>query len=226
MSWKIKGESVTYNLNDISQTELLINLNAANAESYNGSGTTWTDLSGNNRNGTIVGSPSWDGQSFDITSDSTYISLDSYSHGIDNFTYSILVKFDAFDSYDTLFANGSWTDVGPLFRVQSRTSIAVYHGSALRGTFTWNPSIDTWYNVVYRRDGATNSLYVNGQLTGPEFTDQTNISLVNANMWLMRSQHSTGQFTNGKIGQFALYTRALNEIEIQSNYNYLSSTFI
>ena len=53
-----------------------------------------------------MGSPSWDGQSFDIISDSTYISLDSYSHGTDDFTYSIWVKFDAFDSYDTLFANG------------------------------------------------------------------------------------------------------------------------
>jgi hypothetical protein len=225
MSWKIKGESVTYNLNDISQTELLINLNAANAESYNGSGTTWTDLSGNNRNGTIVGSPSWDGQSFDITSDSTYISLDSYSHGIEDFTYSILVKFDAFDTYDTLFENGAFADCGPLFRVQSRTSIAVYTESGLSGTFTWNPSINNWYNVVYRRSGSTNSLFVNGVLTGPEFTNQTNISLANANMWLMRSQHSGNQFTNGKIGQFALYTRALNKSEIESNYNYLSSIF-
>ena len=226
MSWKIKGESITYNTNDITQADLLINLNAANAGSYSGNGSTWTDLSGNGRDGTILGSPSWDGQSFDITSDSTYISLDSYSHGTDDFTYSIWVKFDAFDSYDTLFANGSWSDVGPLFRIQSTTSINVYTESALRGTFTWSPSINTWYNVVYRRSGSTNSLFVNGLLTGSEFTDQANISLVNTNMWLMRSQHSTGQFTNGKIGQFALYTRALDSTEILSNYNALVSSFI
>ena len=225
MSWKIKGESITFNPNDISQTELLINLNATDSNSYNGSGTTWTDLSGNNRDGTIVGSPSWDGQSFDITSDSTYISLDSYSHGTDDFTYSMWVKFDAFDSLDTLFENGLWTD-SLLFRVQSTTSINVYIEGALRGTFTWSPSVDTWYNVVYRRSGSTNSLFVNGVLTGPEFTNQTNISLANANMWLMRSQHASNQFTNGKIGQFAVYTRALDITEIQSNYNVLAPSFI
>ena len=223
MSWKIKSESVTFSTGGITQDGLLIHLDAKNTSSYGGSGSTWTDLSGNGRNGTIVGSPSWDGQSFDITSDSTYISLDSYSHGTDDFTYSIWVKFDAFDSYDTLFANGSWGDVGPLFRVQSRTSIRVYTEGAQRGTFTWDPSVDTWYNVVYRRSGSTNSLFVNGVLTGPEFTNQTNISLGNANMWLMRSQHTTNQFTNGKIGHFALYTRALDVTEIQSNYDTIIS---
>ena len=225
MSWKIKGESVTFTTDDIAQTDLLVNLNATNPSSYNGSGTTWTDLSVNNRDGTIVGSPSWDGQSFDITSDSTYISLDSYSHGTNDFTYSIMVKFDAFEGNDTLFENGYWGDCGPLFRVQNRTSIAVYIESGLRGTFTWNPSVDTWYNVVYRRSGSTNSLFVNGELTGPEFTNQTNISIANANMFLMRSQHSNGQFTNGKIGQFALYTRALEDFEIISNYDFLISSF-
>ena len=91
---------------------------------------------------------------------------------------------------DTLFENGRWQDYGPLFRVSSRTSIQVYVETNLRGTFTWDPGIDTWYNVVYRRSGSTNSLFVNGVLTGPEFTNQTNISLANANMFLMRSQHA------------------------------------
>lgn len=226
MAFRIKGSSgVTFSTDGIVQGNLLIHLNSANPASYGGSGTTWIDLSGNDRNGTLVGSPSWDGQSFDITSDSIYISLDSYSHNTNDFTYSMWVKFDAFDSNDTLFENGAYGDCGPLVRVQSRTSIAVYTESAVVGTFTWNPSINNWYNVVYRRSGSTNSLFVNGVLTGPEFTNQTNISLANANMWLMRSQHSGNQFTNGKIGQFALYTRALDITEIESNYNYLSSTF-
>ena len=224
MSWKIKGKSVSFG-NNIIQDGLVLNLDAGNPLSYPGSGTTWYDLSDNGNNGTLVGSPSWDGQSFDITSDSTYISLDSYSHGTNDFTYSIMVKFDAFEGYDTLFENGSWTDVGPLFRVDNTTSIQVYIESAQRGTFTWDPSANTWYNVVYRRSGSTNSLFVNGALTGSEFTDQTNINLATANMWLMRSQHTTGQFTNGKIGHFALYTRALDASEIQSNYSIIISQF-
>ena len=36
---------------------LVAHLDAANKKSYPGSGTTWTDLTGNGNNGTLVGSP-------------------------------------------------------------------------------------------------------------------------------------------------------------------------
>ena len=53
---------------------LVLNLDAGNAASYPGSGTTWTDLSGNGRNGTLTGGPTYssaDGGSivFDGTND-------------------------------------------------------------------------------------------------------------------------------------------------------------
>ena len=45
------------------------------------------------------------------------------------------------------------------------------------------------------------------------------INLANQNLWLMRSQHTTGQFTNGKIAVFSIYNRALSSNEIQQNFN-------
>jgi hypothetical protein len=53
---------------------LLLHLDAGNDSSYNGSGTTWYDLSGNNRNATLVNTPTFDNTtngglfSFDDTS--------------------------------------------------------------------------------------------------------------------------------------------------------------
>jgi len=200
---------------------LVLHLDAGDSASYPGSGTTWTDLSGNGNDATLFGTPSYTASPgyFDITSDSTYARLSSYSHLTNDFTYSMWVRFDAFGSYDTLIENGYWPDVGPLFRVENTTSITVFAEGPLRGTFTWSPSTNTWYNVVYTRSGSTNTLYVNGTQSGSTFTDQTNISLSNAYTILMRSQHSTGQFTNGQLAQYAMYNKALTSSEITQNFD-------
>ena len=205
---------------------LVVHLDAGNSDSYSGSGTTWYDLSGNGNNGTLIGPPSYTASPgyFDITSDNTYARLSSYSHGTNDFTYSMWVKFDAFDSLDTLFENGFWQDT-LLFRVQSRTSIRVYTEGSLRGTFTWNPSINTWYNVVYTRSGSTNTLYVNGTQSGSTFTNQTDIIISNSYTFLMRSQHNTDQFTNGQLAQYAMYSKALTTSEITQNFDALKGRY-
>ena len=45
--------------NGIVLNGLTLYLDAANTSSYSGSGTTWTDLSGNGNTGTIVNSPAY-----------------------------------------------------------------------------------------------------------------------------------------------------------------------
>jgi len=210
----------------INTAGLLAYYDAANSKSYPGTGTTWSDLSGNGNNGTLFGTPSFTASPgyFDITGDSTYVRLSSYDHRTNDFTYSMWVRFDAFDSRDTLFENGSWGDT-LLFRVQDRTSIAVYIESALRGTFTWNPSTGIWYNVVYTRLGTTNTLYVNGTQSGSTFTNQTDVNISNAYTFLMRSQHTGNQFTNGQISQYSMYNRALTTSEVRQNYNALRGRY-
>ena len=44
---------------DIIEDGLVLALDAANTKSYGGSGTTWSDLSGKENDGTINGSPSY-----------------------------------------------------------------------------------------------------------------------------------------------------------------------
>jgi hypothetical protein len=46
---------------DIITNGLVLSLDAANRFSYPGSGTTWTDRSGNGNNGTLVSSPTFSG---------------------------------------------------------------------------------------------------------------------------------------------------------------------
>jgi hypothetical protein len=210
---------------DVIDTGLVLALDAADRNSYPGSGTTWTDLSGNGRNATINGSPTFTNGYFDITSDSTYISLSNSGlvPRTNDFTYSCWINFDATDSLDTIFENGSWTDT-LLFRYQTNL-VAVYAEGALRGSFSWTATAGVWYNVVFKRESGTCSMYINNTLTGTPFTMTTDINLANTNLFLMRSQHAVNQFLNGKIATFSIYNRALTASEIQQNFNMLRGRF-
>jgi hypothetical protein len=203
----------------ISTNGLILCLDAANPKSYPGSGTTWFDLSGNGRNATVNGNPVFSNGFFDITGDSTYISLSNSGlvPRTNDFSYSCWVNFDAVDSNDTIFENGSWTDT-LLFRYEN-TQFSVFAEGSLRGTISWPATIGVWNNIVLMRQSNTVSCYINNVLTGTPFAMNLDIDLTNSNLWLMRSQHITGQFTNGKISTFSIYNRALNTNEIQQNFN-------
>jgi len=111
-----------------------------------------------------------------------------------------------------------------LFRYQTNL-VAVYAEGALRGNFSWTASAGVWYNVIFKRDGGTCSMYINNTLTGTPFTMTTDINLANTNLWLMRSQHASNQFVNGKIATFSIYNRALSASEIKQNFNALRGRF-
>ena len=204
---------------------LVLCLDAANSKSYSGSGDTWFDLSGNGRNATVTGSPTFTNGYFDITSDSTYISLSNSGlvPRTNDFTYSTWINFDGFDVHDTIFENGSWQNT-LLFRYETN-SVNVYAAAALQGSFSWTATAGVWYNVVFKRESGTCSMYINNTLTGTPFTMTTDINLTNTNLFLMRSQHTTGQFLDGKISTFSIYNRALTASEIQQNYNALKGRF-
>jgi hypothetical protein len=208
----------------IVQNGLVLNLDAF--LSYSGTGTTWFDLSGNGRNATINGSPTFENGYFDITSDTTYISLSNSGlvPRTNDFTYSCWINFDAFDANDTIFENGSWTDT-LLFRHQNNTGIAVFAEGALRGTFDWVATSEVWYNIVFIRQSNIASCYINNVLTGTPFSMNVDINLANQNLWLMRSQHTTNQFIDGKIAIFSIYNRALTQQEIQQNFNAIRGRF-
>lgn len=218
--------TVSYNPTIVTPS-LLVYIDAGNPRSYPGTGTVMYDLSGNRRDATVLGSPTFTNYYFTITSDSTYISLPSagMDPGVGNFTYSIWMRFSVIDgSYDTLIEHGSWTDT-VLIRFISN-SVQIYaDASPMAGSFAWTPTAGVWYNVVVIRESFTLSMYVNGVLTGTPFTLSTNIVIANPTVYLMRSQHSTGQFTAGDVSAFSMYGSALTPTEVIQNFNALKGRF-
>jgi hypothetical protein len=207
----------------IAQSGLVLNLDAGVSSSYSGSGATWTDLSGNGRNATVVGSPTFTNGYFDSTNDSNYFTMASYSHRTSDFTYSMWVTIDTVDSLSTLFENGSWTDT-LLFRHETN-QITVYAEGTFYGAFSFTPVAGAWYNIVFKRESSVAYAYANGSQIGSTFALSVDINLANQNMFLMRSQHTTSQNNDGKIATFAVYSRALSLQDIQQNFNALRGRF-
>ena len=204
--------------------DMLIYLDAGNKKSYPGSGTTWYDLSGNNRNFTLVGNLTHGGFYFDgFGANTEYVTGSGYSHRTNNFTYSFWMMWDAAADYDTLVENGVWADTF-LLRFQNSTGIAVYAEGIYYQSLDFVPSVSTWHNIVFRRSGTTMDLFVDNTYKD-SVTFNADHNLAQTIMHLMKSTHSVSNNTNGKLSTFQIYTRDLSNSEITQNYNALKGRF-
>jgi len=219
---------------DINENGLILHLDAANVKSYPGSGTTWTDLSGNGNNGTLTNGPTFNASNmgsivFDGTND--YI----YRSSLNNFnssTYTILLwgKFVSVSSSGVLFSLGrSSGDADTEAQLYYNNSRLVYWDFAGSIAFNFIQSSGTLSTNVYQYLGFTKNstngtFYINGYSSG------TGTAAFDANI-------STNDFTigadirdsinyiNGNISQFLIYNRVLTASEVLQNYNATKSRF-
>jgi hypothetical protein len=215
---------------------LVLNLDAANKDSYPGTGTTWTDLSGNANNGTLINGPSFlpsvNGGviSFDGVDD--YISR-SY-----NSTFNIRtgLTLSVFFKRNSIFTQLS--DCFILSRVPSWYFYDSYNTGNIRGEVfidgtrrgaveTPIPNDGNWYKVDYTYDSTTgfSRIYRNGSLwTSTQLTGLANYLIDSSN-----SNFSSIFFSNvGKsylVSNLAIYNRALSATEVAQNYNAQKTRF-
>ncbi len=112
---------------------LILNLDAANIKSYAGSGTTWTDLSGNRNNGTLTNGPTFSrngGGSVVFNGTNQYGSVPStslFNFGSNNFAIDVWCFYDAStstdDTYRYLFNFQTPTTLSHLLLVKWRSNI-------------------------------------------------------------------------------------------------------
>lgn len=197
---------------------LVLYLDATDTYSYSGTGTTWKDLSGYDRNATILGSPTFADVGFTTTSDSTYFTVPTtgLSPRTGDFTYSIWLRWSSIFDYQGLFEMGSWTD-SLLFRYQTGYLYVYAEGSDLGGV-SFLPTVGVWYNVVLQRKDGVASIYVNNMLRGT-LNMTTDINISDGTMNIMRSRHAGGQYLPGRISTFLMFNRALSAVEIENYYN-------
>lgn len=146
-------------------------VDAGNASSYPGSGSTWTDLSGNGNNATLIGSPTYDavdgGGNFAMSSGNTQYATFNYSNdfnlsGVDS-TIEAWVKFSTFSGAQIVTSkdrNGAYFDW--CIYVPNSSTIANYtSGTGLNYSASTSLSTVTWYYISITNVSGTAHIYLN-----------------------------------------------------------------
>jgi hypothetical protein len=209
---------------------LVLNLDAGNAASYPGSGTAWTDLSGNGRNGTLTGGPTYssaDGGSivFDGTNDFVQC---SGSLTVTAATFVIWMRRNGpQDDFDGIIYSRSANATGLSFF--GTTNKISYTWNNAVNTYTWDSGLTipdlTWCMVAVSVTSTSATAYLcqSGGITSATNT-VSHTSTVLDDVKLAQDDLG-GRFFNGRISVAMIYDRALSADEISQNFNALRGRY-
>jgi len=216
----------------ISQSGLVLNLDAQHLASYSGSGTTWNDLSSSNNNATITNSPLYNAtQPYNFYFDGVgckYVRISSLegSNYPTNSTISLWMKLDnnstdnqsVLDSYRTnnghIFIRSTSLNANLQIAFQSTTLTSYPY------VYTWTSSTkNQWFNLVITADvtNLTGKVYVN--------STQLNSGSITESNWTPNGQILTFMSVAcsnpaiGNLSQVQIYNRVLNQTEITQNFS-------
>ena len=219
-----------------SSSNLKLHLDASNNSSYGGSGTTWSDLSGNNYHATLSGATfssttnngvfTFDGSDdfASIASNSGFQSLTEFALEMwinpvsvgDDEMINLLYTSGSNFKWDLRFSSGSSQN----FRWGVANSSGAYVSAQdlTTNTSTGIVPLNKWSHVTATFSSANGimNIYINGKLTDTKtgtFTTRTNGSEN-----LLLAKRTDGYHANVKIAQFRLYNKALTAQEVITNY--------
>lgn len=213
---------------------LVFYVDAANENSYSGSGTTWTDLIGSN-NGTLTNGPTYNSGNggsivFDGTND--YVALGegglSFPNNSADFTLEVVVSLDSVANQVTFFQqeDGAGTGRGWIF-YRVNVSPAVFSsylgGSDLYLSSLSNPTTGTIYHLHIKYESGVLHIGYNGVWY------QSSTKSIDENAdggFRIGSGKNTSQAVDGNFYCVRLYNRALSSDEILQNYNALKNRFV
>jgi hypothetical protein len=219
------GRLVTRVSQTIVTNGLTLNIDANDATSYNGSGATWYDISGNTADITLLNTPTYtsgtpsyftfNGSDQFGTGNSAVLSSTSY-------TKSVWFYLNGYNDNNLVSS-----DTGGHFLYMAGGN-KIYSGHTDWGDYqaypsTANISLSTWYYVALTfstTNGMT--LYINGAL------DSTYTANKNAHSGDGSTNIATfggGNLLNGRIAQVFCYNRELSSGEISQNYNATKATY-
>ena len=219
------GRLVTRVSQTIVTNGLTLNIDANDATSYNGSGATWYDISGNTADITLLNTPTYtsgtpsyftfNGSDQFGTGNSAVLSSTSY-------TKSVWFYLNGYNDNNLVSS-----DTGGHFLYMAGGN-KIYSGHTDWGDYqaypsTANISLSTWYYVALTfstTNGMT--LYINGAL------DSTYTANKNAHSGDGSANIATfggGNLLNGRIAQVFCYNKELSSGEISQNYNVTKATY-
>ena len=222
------------------QDGIVLNLDAGASTSYPGSGTSWSDLSGNSNTGTLVNGVGYDSGnggalSFDGVND--YVSISSGASSINSLNISVgcwvfqnnIHTSSSFDDIKSLVQIGI-SEIGnnSCFYLHLRESKVYFRYQKGQNLAQLSPGIiqeaNTWHYYTGVSNNSSILLYKDGVLVGSTPYTISFSSLVNTNVDIGKTGGYTN-YINGNIAQVSIYNRALTASEVQQNFNALRGRF-
>jgi hypothetical protein len=214
--------AIQYGHGQIVTTGLVLNLEAADKNSYPGSGTTWSDTSGYGRNMTLINGPTYNSGDggyiqFDGTDDYTQLS----TSGIINNTISVdtVIYIDSVKTYAAILGSNITEKYEMLIKSAANLEVSLSPSNYVQ----WNDILTTGTYIhlcVVATSGTAWKLYKNGvdlgapQIVAGYTVDGTSVSVID----IGRIRNSNGFAYIGRIPNMKIYNRALSASEILQNY--------
>ena len=221
---------------------LMLSLDAANTNSYPGSGTTWFDMSDKGNNGTLQ-----NGAVFDSGNKGT-ISLDGTNDRID-VAYSPTLAFSNgiisseiwlyVDSLTTNFplickrGNGATNNDRPyVFEINSGGYIRWILCDDGSGITVCDTDVlieaGNWYQIVATHNNSNAKVYINGVEVKSVSSSITALETTNNNILTrigFRHTNSGTLYGDGKVAVARMYSKTLTALEVRQNYMALKGRF-
>lgn len=222
----------------IVSTDLILHLDAGDLNSYTGTGTTWTDLSGNNNDATLVNGIGYNGANygalvFDGTNDHVREDtvLDTLTATSD--TWSIECWFNTDINPNVVecmiavnYNNGEENTLLLGVVNNSGCKLAVYYSHSIISENT-AVTVGQWHHVVATHASGGLKVYLDGiQITSNSSTVNRALSdcafLIGAEL---DSGSSFGNYFDGKISSTLVYSKTLTASEVLQNYDAIKNRY-
>ena len=208
---------------------LVLNLDSANKDSYPGTGTTWTDLSGNGNNGTLLNGVAFNANKnggvmyFDDTDDTVSIGNSSLFSITNAMTVFAWVNPSSTSGWDGIFG-GSISGFVHFQLYLGTINIYIYGPNAsYSNNDSYNVPANAWISIGFTYDGTTLKVYVNGSQLATTIAGSGNVTS-NSDVRVGWA-YDTSRVFGGYIGTTQVYNRALSATEITQNYNATKTRF-
>ena len=231
VGWRAAGNAPAP---EIITSGLILNLDAGNASSYPGTGTTWNDLSGNGRNATLangVGYSSSNGGvlTFDGINDYGQVPAFTYPN---SYTVAVWVKINYTSStnYARIIEKGLNNEFALTINKQSHSNGYTYQLGDSNTALASNSTVSSGYTLLTTTIENTTSnqhlikFYINNTL---DKTSTYTISFTKTNPLYFGGNPAALNLTAmlGEIGQIFMYDRILSASEITQNFDATKTRF-
>jgi len=215
---------------------LIMNLDAGNTSSYPGTGTLWTDLSGQNNNATLVNGPAFSSSnggviSFDGANDNAQwasggeitTNLNTW-YNDESRTLQMWINFSNLNlgQLQSITSTG-YDEVGYGFAISNSRWAMFANGSY--STIGNALSTNTWYFVTLLRTGTSSWTIYQGTTNLGNVTQSAGTPVLGADYQFQLMCNGYGNHKQGAVGQVLFYNKVLSAAEIQNNYEATKSRF-